>query len=95
MVDMFVPEVDLDGHARCAMYNVWRTFTPPPQDFPLAVCDAQSFTTDDEVVVTAITVERGAVDIVHDTVELPPQPGAPLVLLPRHDDRRGDRVQIR
>ena len=68
MVDMFVPEVDLDGHARYAMYNVWLTFTPPPQDFPLAVCDAQSFTTDDEVVVTAITVERGAVDIVHDTV---------------------------
>ncbi len=68
MVDMFVPEVDLDGHARYAMYNVWRTFTPPPQDFPLAVCDAQSFTSDDEVVVTAITVERGAVDIVHDTV---------------------------
>jgi hypothetical protein len=68
MVDMFVAEVDLDAHARYAMYNVWRTFTPPPQDFPLAVCDAQSFTTDDEVVVTAITVERGAVDIVHDTV---------------------------
>jgi hypothetical protein len=68
VVDMFVPEVDLDRHARYAMYNVWRTFTPPPQDFPLAVCDAQSFSTDDEVVVTAITVERGGVDIVHDTV---------------------------
>ena len=26
---------------------------------------------------------------------LPPQPRAPLVLLPRHDGRRGDRVQIR
>ena len=27
---------------RWAMYNVWRAITPPPQDFPLAVCDAQS-----------------------------------------------------
>ena len=73
------------GTARYAMYNLWRTVTPPPQDFPLAVCDAQSITTDDEVIVTAITVGtgRGRHRPRHD--RLPPQPGASLVLLPRHD----------
>jgi hypothetical protein len=68
MMDMFIPEIDLASHARYAMYNVWRAITPPPQDFPLAVCDARSFTTDDEVTVTAITEERSSGEIVHDTV---------------------------
>jgi hypothetical protein len=27
---------------RFAHYNVWRTFSPPPQDIPLAVCDART-----------------------------------------------------
>ena len=27
---------------RFAHYNVWRTFSPPPQDVPLAVCDART-----------------------------------------------------
>lgn len=27
---------------RFAHYNVWRTFSPPPQDVPLALCDARS-----------------------------------------------------
>src|SRR5262249_41636729 len=26
---------------RSAQYNVWRVITPPPQDVPLAVCDAR------------------------------------------------------
>lgn len=68
VMDMFIPEIQLDQHARYAMYNVWRAITPPPQDFPLAVCDAQSFTTADEVTVTAITEERNSGEIVHDTV---------------------------
>ena len=49
------------------MYNVWRAITPPPQDFPLAVCDAQSVSATDEVTVTAITAELQG-DIVHDTM---------------------------
>ncbi len=68
MMDMFVAEIDLGAHARWVMYNVWRAITPPPQDFPLAVCDAQSFTHADEVTVTAITEERNSGEIVHDTV---------------------------
>jgi len=30
------------GLRRSAQYNVWRVLTPPPQDVPLAVCDARS-----------------------------------------------------
>ena len=26
---------------RWSMFNVWRAFSPPPQDFPLALCDAR------------------------------------------------------
>jgi hypothetical protein len=32
---------------RFAHYNVWRVLTPPPQDIPLAVCDARSISTSD------------------------------------------------
>jgi hypothetical protein len=27
---------------RCAQHNIWRTFSGPPQDVPLAVCDART-----------------------------------------------------
>ena len=27
---------------RTAQHNIWRTFSPPPQDVPLAVCDART-----------------------------------------------------
>jgi hypothetical protein len=67
VMDMFVDEIDLDAHARYVMYNVWRAISPPPQDFPLAVCDAQSLAPTDEVTVTAITEELQG-DIVHDTM---------------------------
>ena len=32
---------------RSAQYNVWRVLTPPPQDVPLAVCEARSLATED------------------------------------------------
>ena len=32
---------------RTAQYNVWRALTPPPQDVPLAVCDARTISPDD------------------------------------------------
>ena len=94
LFDMFVDDFDLGAYRRWAMYNVWRAITPPPQDFPLAVCDAQSVQRD----------RRGDRHRDHRRAprrdrprhdELRAQPRAPLVLLPRHDDRRGDRVQVR
>ena len=69
LVDLFaqfVDEVEPDKYSRYAMYNLWRSVSPPPQDFPLAVCDARTIVPADEVTVTAITTERSG-DIVHDT----------------------------
>ncbi|HEV2700526.1 MAG TPA: CmcJ/NvfI family oxidoreductase [Steroidobacteraceae bacterium] len=46
---------------RSAQYNVWRAITPPPQDVPLAVCDARSITADDLLPADAIFDRDGAV----------------------------------
>jgi hypothetical protein len=66
MVGAFVDDIDLQVYSRHALYNMWRAVSPPPQDFPLAVCDAESVILDDEVTVTAITAERSG-EIRHDT----------------------------
>ena len=57
----------LPPNARWALYNMWRAVSPPPQDFPLAVCDARSVADGDEVTVTAVTTSRGVGDLRHDT----------------------------
>ncbi|MEE2732260.1 MAG: CmcJ/NvfI family oxidoreductase [Pseudomonadota bacterium] len=41
----------LDPYQRVAMYNTWRTLTPPPADVPLALCDVRSLGSDDRVAV--------------------------------------------
>jgi len=41
-------DVDRPVTRACA-YNVWRVLSPPPQDIPLALCDARSFTREDLV----------------------------------------------
>lgn len=40
--------------ARFAHYNVWRVTSDPPQDVPLAVCDAASVTSEDLIAADAI-----------------------------------------
>jgi len=67
MVDAFVDSIDLGKYSRYALYNMWRAVSPPPQDFPLAVCDARSVAPEDEITVTAITVEKDTGEITHDT----------------------------
>ena len=42
MIASFVPELAPAHFRRWAMYNLWRCVTPPPQDIPLAVCDART-----------------------------------------------------
>jgi hypothetical protein len=66
MLDQFAPGVDLQAASRWAFYNIWRSTTPPPQDFPLAVCDARTLNPDDEVTVKAVTRELSGL-VVHDT----------------------------
>jgi hypothetical protein len=39
---------------RAAHYNIWRALSAPPQDVPLAVCDARSWTADDMIRADAI-----------------------------------------
>jgi hypothetical protein len=67
LVVEFVDGIDATKYSRYALYNMWRAVTPPPQDFPLAVCDARSVARDDEVTVTAVSMGLGAGDIRHDT----------------------------
>jgi hypothetical protein len=44
---------------RHAHFNVWRAISAPPQDVPLAVCDARSVWSDDLIVADAIFDEVG------------------------------------
>ena len=50
-----------DGRAvrRFAHYNIWRVLTPPPQDIPLALCDACSISSSDLVDADSITDTPG------------------------------------
>jgi len=49
------------GVRRSAQYNVWRVLTPPPQDVPLAVCDARSLSAEDFITADAIFDKDGVV----------------------------------
>ena len=51
--------VDLADVDRWALFNMWRSTTAPPQDHPLAVCDARTIEPDDGVPVMAVTEIRG------------------------------------
>ncbi len=42
------------GLRRFAHYNVWRALSPPPQDIPLAVCDARSVALADLICADAV-----------------------------------------
>lgn len=44
---------------RCAHYNVWRAISPPPQDVPLAFCDARSLSPADLILADAVFDEAG------------------------------------
>lgn len=59
-VAAMVPGLRLGDFGRWALYNMWRSVTPPPQDHPLAVCDARTVTASDGVSVVAVTEVRGS-----------------------------------
>ncbi|MDA8046464.1 MAG: CmcJ/NvfI family oxidoreductase [Actinomycetota bacterium] len=54
-----VPGLDLTKFGRWALFNMWRSTSQPPQDHPLAVCDARSVEAADGVPVIAVTEIRG------------------------------------
>lgn len=45
---------DFSRVRRFAHFNVWRVFSPPPQDAPLALCDARSLRAEDLVAADAV-----------------------------------------
>lgn len=45
--------------ARFVHFNVWRSISAPPQDVPLAVCDARSVAADDLIKADAVFDSRG------------------------------------
>lgn len=47
---------------RAAHYNVWRVISPPPQDAPLALCDAASVDESDLIEADAVFDEPGKAD---------------------------------
>jgi hypothetical protein len=47
---------------RSAHYNVWRVISPPPQDVPLAVCDARTLASEDLVPADAVFDVAGKPD---------------------------------
>ncbi len=59
---------------RYAHFNVWRVITPPPQDVPLAVCDARSVATADLVFADAVFDEAGKPDWSFEGIVVAPNP---------------------
>lgn len=53
---------NIESCSRRAIYNVWRVFSEPPQDFPLAVCDARTVQSQDEAAAEAILDLPGSGD---------------------------------
>lgn len=51
------PGFELKDWSRVAVFNAWRVITPPPQDTPLAVCDARTVSTDDSHDLAAVLEE--------------------------------------
>ncbi|MDE2561457.1 MAG: hypothetical protein KGL48_04345 [Sphingomonadales bacterium] len=46
-------------YARCCHYNVWRAISAPPQDVPLAFCDARTLAAADLIAADAVFDEPG------------------------------------
>ena len=57
-IAVHIPGFELGKARRWAHFNMWRPITPPPQDYPLAVCDARSIAPGDGITVVAETVTR-------------------------------------
>lgn len=79
------------GVRRCAQYNVWRALTPPPQDVPLAVCDARSIAAEDLIPADAIFDHNGAVAFSFESLLLRHSPGQRWVF---YSNMRADEALV-
>lgn len=71
----FVPGAELKDFSRWAHVNMWRPITPPPQDYPLALCDARTLTDADREPVIAHTETREMDNFVFETTGYLHNPG--------------------
>jgi hypothetical protein len=55
---------------RSAQYNVWRALSPPPQDVPLAVCEAGSVIPQDFIPADAVFDRHGAIEFTFEALLL-------------------------
>lgn len=64
------------GHplARFAHFNVWRAISAPPQDVPLAVCDARSVAAEDLIKADAVFDARGEPEWSFEGLVVAPNP---------------------
>lgn len=81
---------------RTAQHNIWRTFSPPPQDVPLAVCDARTVSPADLVPADACFDRDGTVkwsfealllqySAAHRWLYFPDMRGSDALVFKRHD----------
>ena len=68
------------GFSRFIASSLWRTFSPPPQDYPLAVCDARSVRADEGIPNTMFIVDR-LPDEQTMLGEMPNESGAPAAAI--------------
>ena len=77
---------------RYAVYNVWRAFSGPPQDVPLALCDTRTVAPDDkQYCEITMRVANGEL-VTWENIAYLHSDAAPLVVLRGHDAGRGVRV---
>jgi hypothetical protein len=79
------------GLRRSAQYNVWRVLTPPPQDVPLAECDARSLAREDFIAADASFDRDGAILFSFETWLLRHDPAQRWAYFP---DMRADEALI-
>ena len=60
--------------ARYTFFNIWRVLSPPPQDIPLAICDARSVAPDDPVAADAVFDYRGQPEWTAESLVVRPNP---------------------
>lgn len=76
---------------RTAQHNIWRTFSPPPQDVPLAVCDARTVSPADLVPADANFDQHGTIVRSFEALLLRYNPAHRWLFFP---DMVGDEVLV-
>ena len=87
---------DARPYRRALATSVWRVFSPPPQDWPLALCRRAAL---QPAVLRrpgsgGPVCRRRRVDDDHKRIGVPLQRGSRVVVLPRHDTRRGPLLRL-